>query len=109
MIGAFRAPVAGMMANQQLLDVISNNLANINTPGFKQNRAVFQDLIYQKLAPTGQFGSALLSDADPARELADELGTGVKLSSTPRSFAPGSLIQDGDPLHVAIEGEGFFV
>src|SRR5262249_33549050 len=86
-----------------------NNLANINTPGFKQNRAVFQDLIYQKLAPTGQFGSALLSDADPARELADELGTGVKLSSTPRSFAPGSLIQDGDPLHVAIEGEGFFV
>src|SRR6266540_6486971 len=105
MLGAFRAPVSGMVANQSMLDVIANNLANINTPGFKQNRTIFQDLIYQKLSPVGEF-QATAASLDP---LKDQLGTGVQVGGTPRSFDPGVIIQDYDPLHVAVQGEGFFV
>lgn len=112
MLGAFRAPVTGMMANQQLLDVISNNLANINTPGFKQNRAMFQDLIYEKLAPAGDFGglaTVSTDPTDPTGVLQDQLGSGVVVAATPRSFEAGTIIHDRDPLHMAIQGTGFFV
>jgi flagellar basal-body rod protein FlgG len=102
-----------MAANQQLLDVISNNLANINTPGFKQNRTLFQDLMYQKLAPAGQFGDdarAVSTTGDVSQSaLQDQVGSGVRIASTPRSFEPGALIADDNPLHLAIRGEGFFV
>src|SRR5438034_1504542 len=103
MLGAFRASATGMMANQGMIDVISNNLANINTPGFKQSRTLFQDLLYQNVSPVGDFQPG----AD--KGLQDLVGAGVTVAATPRSFEPGSLIQDDDPLHMAIRGEGFFV
>jgi flagellar basal-body rod protein FlgG len=103
MLGAFRGPVSGLIANQGLIDVISNNLANINTPGFKQSRVSFQDLLYERAAPVPDFSSA------DGNQLTDRVGTGVKVATTPRSFEPGALIQDNDPLHMAIQGEGFFV
>lgn len=109
MLGAFRAPVSGMMANQQMLDVIANNLANINTPAFKQSRTIFQDLIYERMMPTGQFGAVGAPGVDTTSPLQDRLGAGVAVGATAMSFAPGPVIQDGDPLHLAIQGEGFFV
>jgi flagellar basal-body rod protein FlgG len=109
MLGAFRSPVSGMMANQTMLDVIANNLANINTPGFKQNRTLFQDLIYQKMAPTGDFANLVSTSGDPTSQLQDQLGTGVTIAGTPHSFEAGPVMQDNDPLHMAIQGEGFFV
>lgn len=107
MLGEFRSAVSGMMANQQMLDVIANNLANINTPAFKQSRTVFQDLVYARMAPTGDFSGA--ATADPSQALQDRLGSGVAIGGTATSYAPGPMIQDGDPLHLAIQGDGFFV
>lgn len=114
MLGAFRASASGMMANQSNLDVIANNLANINTNGFKTSRARFYDLIYQRMPVNGQLGpdpSAVSTDpaALGGRNLLDVVGTGVRVADTERSFEMGNLVHDGEPLHAAIQGEGFFV
>ena len=109
MLGEFRASVSGLMANQQQLDVIANNLANINTPAFKQSRAVFQDLVYSRMAPAGDFAGNAENSTDPSVALQDRMGSGVAIGGTATSYAPGPLIQDGDPLHMAIQGDGFFV
>lgn len=109
MLGAFRGPVSGMIANQQMLDVIANNLANINTTGFKQDRAQFADLIYQNIAPTGDFSGTAATMSDPMSLLQDQQGMGVKIAGTAHSFEPGPLVRDDDPLHMAVQGEGFFV
>src|SRR5437868_11592905 len=103
MLGAFRAPVSGMVANQQMLDVIANNLANINTPAFKQNRTVFQDLVYQRMTPTGDFASVDAASLDPNSPLQDRVGAGVGLGATATSFETGPMMQDGDPLHMAVQ------
>ena len=93
----------GLDAQQTQLDVISNNLANVSTSGFKRSRAVFEDLIYQNLRQPGaqntqqnQIGSGL------------QLGTGVRPVATERIHTQGNLSQTGNSLDVAISGEGFF-
>ncbi|MBX3679213.1 flagellar basal-body rod protein FlgG [Cognatazoarcus halotolerans] len=93
----------GLDAQQTQLDVISNNLANVSTAGFKRSRAVFEDLIYQNLRQPGaqntqqnQIGSGL------------QLGTGVRPVATERIHTQGNLSQTGNDLDVAISGEGFF-
>ncbi len=90
----------GMVAQQHNLDVISNNLANVNTAGFKQQRAEFQDLMY-----TIQQGSGTPESGRPE---AIVYGTGVKVSATASNFAQGSLENTDNPLNVAIQGSGFF-
>lgn len=93
----------GMVAQQQNLDVISNNLANVNTTGFRGQRAEFQDLIYQTMrnATKGENGS-------PGTPEGIQFGLGTKISATASIFTQGSPQQTNDPLNVMIEGDGFF-
>src|SRR5438874_13375324 len=101
MLGVYRAAATGMVAHQQLLDTISNNLANISTPGFKFNRAVFQDLLYQQVPPVGDFraeGQLPVGGPGSSPRLQDWQGAGVHVAGTPKSFEQGDLLPDGDPL-----------
>ena len=112
MLGAFRAAASGMTAQQQLIDVVSNNLANMNTPGFRAIQARFHDLMYERVPVGGELvRNAGMAPPSPGSSpaLQDLVGTGVGLAATSRSFEPGQLLQDEDPLHLAIQGEGFFV
>lgn len=94
---------SGMMGQQFNIDTIANNLSNINTVGFKKNRADFEDLLYQtrKIAGT------------PATELTVvptgiQIGHGVKVAATQKMFNQGSLQETGNISDIAIQGEGFF-
>jgi flagellar basal-body rod protein FlgG len=92
------------MAGQQLnLDVISNNLANVNTVGFKKTRADFEELLYQEVRLPGAASS-------PNTQLPTGLhvGLGVRPAATQKIFSTGNLEQTGNPLDLAVEGEGFF-
>ena len=93
----------GMEAQQTQLDVISNNLANVSTTGFKRGNAVFEDLMYQNLR---QVGANTTEQSQLPTGL--QLGLGVRTVATTRSYAQGSLQQSGNPLDVAIKGNGFF-
>lgn len=94
----------GMTAQQTQLDVISHNLANVSTTGFKRNNAVFEDLIYQNLR---QVGSQTTEENQLPTGL--HLGLGVNVVATSRNFTQGSLQQSGNSLDVAIDGNGFEV
>jgi flagellar basal-body rod protein FlgG len=83
------------------VDTIANNLANVNTPGFKKGRVSFQDLVYREL---GQ--PLLLQDGQPGTSLGR--GTGVGIASLSKLFAGGELKRTDVPLDVAIQGDGFF-
>ncbi|MFA6311243.1 MAG: flagellar basal-body rod protein FlgG [Sterolibacterium sp.] len=93
----------GLDAQQTQLDVISNNLANVSTNGFKRARAVFEDLLYQTLRQPGA-----QSSQQTAIPSGLQLGTGVKPVATERIFTQGSLNQTSNPLDIAINGQGFF-
>lgn len=93
----------GLDAQQTQLDVISNNLANTATNGFKRSRAVFEDLLYQTLR---QPGAQTTEQTQVPSGL--QVGTGVRPVSTVRNFAQGNLQQTGNTLDVAINGQGFF-
>jgi flagellar basal-body rod protein FlgG len=102
MLRALDTAATGMAAEQMHIDVISNNLANVNTTGFRRSRAEFQDLVYQTLKPTGAAtgnGTAVPSGM--------QIGQGTRAVATARDFAQGTLRQTGHPLDVAIEGGGF--
>jgi flagellar basal-body rod protein FlgG len=93
----------GMQAQQLTLDVISNNLANVQTTGFKRSRMDFQDLIYDNLqAP----GAASAQGQEIPTGL--QLGHGTRAVATQRLFMTGDLQQTGNTLDLAIEGDGFF-
>jgi len=93
----------GMIAQQMNVDTIANNLANVNTIGFKKSRVNFQDLLYETVKPAG----TETVDGTTIPE-GIQIGHGVRPSSVAKVFSPGNLIQTGKPLDVAIEGEGFF-
>ena len=93
----------GLDAQQTQLDVISNNLANVSTHGFKRARPVFEDLLYQTLR---QPGAASSQQTQVPSGL--QLGTGVRASATVRMFTQGNLQQSGNSLDLAINGQGFF-
>lgn len=93
----------GLEAQQTKMNVIANNLANVNTTGFKKGRASFESLIYQNIRQPGaqstqntQLPSGLM------------LGTGVKVGSTEKIFTQGNITQTGNNLDMAIQGQGFF-
>ena len=92
----------GLDAQQTSLDVISNNLANVSTNGYKRSRAVFEDLLYQTLRQPGAQSSQ--STQTPSGL---QLGTGVRPVSTARIHTQGALQQTGGDLDVAIDGAGF--
>ena len=93
----------GLDAQQTQLDVISNNLANVSTNGFKRSRAVFEDLLYQTLRQPGAASSQ--QTTVPSGLM---LGTGVRPVATEHIFTQGSLQQTQNPLDIAINGQGFF-
>lgn len=100
MIRALWTAASGMVSQQLNVDTIANNLANVNTSGFKKARAEFQDLIYARLRPPAGPEGAYLGGI--------EVGHGVRPSATQRCFTQGNLQQTGNPLDLAIEGLGFF-
>jgi len=93
----------GLEAQQTRMAVTSNNLANVNTTGFKRSRAVFEDLLYQN---NGQAGAQSSEDTQINSGLMT--GTGVRVVATEKLFSQGSLVQTGNNLDMAIEGRGFF-
>ena len=93
----------GLDAQQMAIDVVANNLANVSTNGFKRSRPVFEDLLYQTLRQPGA-KSSQLSDIPSGLQL----GTGVRPVATERVFSQGNLVQTGNGLDLAINGNGFF-
>ena len=93
----------GLDAQQTRMAVVSNNLANVNTTGFKQDRAVFEDLLYQNVRQSGG-----QSSQDTMLPSGLNLGTGVRVVATEKLFTQGSMLQTGNALDVAIKGRGFF-
>ena len=102
MINSLWISKTGMQAQQTQLDVISNNLANVSTNGFKRANAVFEDLMYQNLR---QVGAA--ADQQNTLPTGLQLGLGVRTVATSRQFTQGSLQQSGNNLDVAVNGGGF--
>ncbi len=94
----------GMAAQTTNVDVISNNLANVNTAGFKRGRANFQDLMYQQIKSPGAEASA----AGTQLPSGIQVGLGVKTASIEYVFSEGSFQQTNNPLDIAIQGKGFF-
>ncbi|EGK71258.1 MAG: flagellar basal-body rod protein FlgG [Methyloversatilis sp.] len=93
----------GMDAHQTQLDVITNNLANVSTNGFKRARAVFEDMLYQTLRQPGALNTQ--QNTIPSGL---QIGTGVRPVATERIHTQGNIQQTGGTLDVAIQGEGFF-
>jgi flagellar basal-body rod protein FlgG len=100
---ALWAAKTGLDAQQTRMTVVSHNLANVNTSGFKKGRAVFEDLLYQNVR---QVGAATSQDTQAPSGLA--LGTGVRVVATEKLYTQGSLSQTGNSMDLAIQGRGFF-
>lgn len=95
--------ITGLRAHQQKLDVVANNLANMNTVGFKQQSTVFSDMLYQQLR-SGSEGDANSGGINPKA-----IGSGVKVAQITRNFNQGALETTSQPFDYAMNGEGFFV
>jgi flagellar basal-body rod protein FlgG len=93
----------GMEAQQNKLDAVSHNLANVGTNGFKRQGVVFEDLMYQNLRAAG---SATSEQSQLPTGL--QVGLGVRTAATARNFTQGSLQQSGNQLDLAVKGQGFF-
>ncbi len=101
---ALHTAATGMAAQELNVQVISNNIANLRTTGFKKQTAAFQDLIYEHVKRVG----AQASDQGTIVPVGVDIGGGVKTVGTPRSMTQGTLSQTGNDLDLAISGEGFF-
>jgi len=93
----------GLDAEQTRMSVIANNLANVNTTGFKRDRAVFEDLMYQNIR---QAGAASTEDTNLPSGL--QLGTGVRTVATQKLHSQGNIVQTNNSFDVAIQGNGLF-
>src|SRR6201996_4458494 len=91
----------GMQAQNTNVEVISNNIANLNTTGFKRQRAEFQDLLYQNVRSPGDFSS----DASTVVPVGVQIGIGVKAAAVYRINEQGNLTQTQNPLDLAIQGK----
>src|SRR5690606_9045653 len=101
MTDSLRTSASGMIAQQKRVDVIANNLANVNTTGFKRSRTNFEDLLYETVqGPRRTVGDGVIG--------AMQIGHGVRLSAIQRVHGQGAAEMTGRPLDLAIEGEGFF-
>ncbi len=100
---ALRTAASGMLAQQLNVDTIANNLANVNTTGFKKSRAEFQDLMYQTIKASGGASNSATREANDV-----QVGTGTVPTSTQKSFMQGDLQTTSNPFDLAINGEGFF-
>ncbi|ODB85646.1 flagellar basal-body rod protein FlgG [Candidatus Thiodiazotropha endoloripes] len=101
MIESLSIGASGMHAQQTHIDVIANNLANVNTMGFKKSRVDFEDLMYKEMVRTANNGI-------PGKNSNKPLGVGVGISSTGKIFTTGEVKKTDRTLDMAIQGEGFF-
>ncbi len=103
MLRSLYSSASGMQSQQLNLDTISNNLANVNTTGFKKSKIEFQDLLYQTYRPAGadQGGGNLLPTGL-------QVGHGSRVVATSKIFTTGEFTRTGESLDVAIQGDGFF-
>jgi flagellar basal-body rod protein FlgG len=101
---ALYTAATGMMAQELNVQVISNNIANMRTTGYKRQRAEFQDLLYEHVRRIG----TQTSDQGNILPVGVDIGSGVKSVGTPRLMSQGTLAPTGSPLDLAIRGEGFF-
>src|SRR5471030_1008872 len=101
---ALHTAATGMMAQELNVQVISNNIANMRTTGYKRQRAEFQDLLYEHVSRVGTQTSA----QGNILPVGIDIGGGVKTVGTPRLMTQGTLSQTGNTLDVAIQGDGFF-
>src|SRR5688572_9101426 len=93
----------GLEAQQTRMTVVSNNLANVSTTGYKRQRAMFEDLLYQNVVQTGA-----LTSQQTSAPTGLNLGTGVRVVATDRQHTQGNIITTGNQFDVAINGRGFF-
>ena len=103
MIGSLWIAKTGLDAQQTNMDVIANNLANVSTNGFKRQRAVFEDLLYQTVRQPGAQSSEQTTLPSGL-----QIGTGVRPVATERLHSQGNLSQTNNSKDVAIKGDGFF-
>jgi flagellar basal-body rod protein FlgG len=103
MIRSLWTSATGMQAQAMNLDVISNNLANVNTSGYKKSRAEFQDLLYETIVPAGT-----ASSQDSQVPAGIQLGHGTRPSAVLKIFSQGNMENTQNELDLAIEGDGFF-
>ncbi len=97
-----RSAATGMLAQQLFIDVVSNNLANVNTTGYKKSKVEFQDLLYQTIRAAG---SSNLQGSFVPTEL--QVGSGTRPVATQKIYTQGEMIATNNPLDVAINGNGF--
>jgi flagellar basal-body rod protein FlgG len=102
MFRSLNVAATGMAAQETQLDTISNNLANANTVGYKSQSAQFEDLLYQNVRTPAQNADANVTPT------MTQIGTGVRIVATSRSFSEGTIQQTGNSLDLAIEGQGLF-
>ena len=101
MFRSLQVAATGMVAQEKKLDTIANNLANSNTTGYKRQDAEFEDLLYQNER------TAAANPAGGVGPVGTQIGSGVRVIATSRSFSQGAIQQTSNPLDVAIEGNGF--
>jgi len=99
-----RTAATGLSAQQKYVEIISNNLANVNSTGFKKVRPEFQDLLYETLRPAGATSRV---GVEPLNEV--QIGSGTQLVGTSKILSQGDIQQTNKPLDMAIVGEGFFI
>lgn len=99
-----RTAASGLSAQQRYVEIISNNLSNINTTGFKKVRPEFQDLLYESLKPAG---NTTQTGTEPINEV--QIGSGTELVATKKLFQQGDIKSTENPLDISISGEGFFM
>ena len=104
MFRSLHIAATGMAAQETQLEGVANNIANANTTGFKRQRIEFQDLLYQTVR-----GAGTRTTESTRSPTGIQLGSGVRVVGTSRSFAQGNIMVTNNPLDVAIEGSGFFV
>jgi flagellar basal-body rod protein FlgG len=93
----------GLDAQQTRMEVVSNNIANVNTTGFKRERAVFEDMLYQNVRQVGAN-----STQDTQLPSGFSLGTGVRVVATEKLHSQGNLVNTDNPFDLAVQGKGFF-
>ena len=103
MLRSLFTSASGLAAQQFNLDVISNNLANVSTNGFKKSRANFEDLIYQTQREAGA-----QTGANSSLPTGSQVGLGVSAGSTSQQHTQGTLINTGNSTDLALQGDGFF-
>ncbi len=102
-MSALSAGVTGLQAHQKMLDVAGNNLANVNTTAFKASRITFSELLSETIKKASQ-PTALVGGTNP-----QQMGSGVAIASVSPNMTQGNIVNTGNPLDMAIEGEGYFV